>query len=264
MTAGPGDATLIARRALEEGTSFIVALGGDGTVHEVVNGMMRDDRAVNADAVLGVVAAGRGCDFIRTFGIPPLPSHAAAHLDGPEAFPIDIGKVTCMSGSQQIVRYFSNVAEAGLGAEVAERASRLPAALGSVAYVLAFWFTILRYRPAGVVVDLVDRSYEGPMNNLVVANGQFFGGGMKVAPKAAPTDGLLDVQIEHARRLEEIAVMPRVYRGEHVPHPDIVEAKRVRVGITAGRPLKIEADGEVLGHTPATFEVLRGALRLKV
>ena len=102
------------------------------------------------------------------------------------------------------------------------------------------------------------------MNNLVVANGQFFGGGMKIAPKAVPTDGLLDVQIEHARKKDAIALMPKIYKGQHVPHPDILEAKRARITIESDRPLPIEADGEVLGVTPATFEVLRDLIRIKV
>jgi diacylglycerol kinase family enzyme len=115
-----------------------------------------------------------------------------------------------------------------------------------------------------VKVDLVDRTYEGPMNNLVVANGQYFGGGMKIAPKAAPTDGLLDIQIEHARKKDAIALMPKVFKGEHLPHPQIFEAKRVRCSVESERPLLVEADGELLGTTPASFEVLRDAINLKV
>lgn len=259
-----GHATTLARAALEDGKRFIVAMGGDGTVHEVVNGMIEHDEAVVADSVLGVVAAGTGCDFIKTFGIPEMVPHAVAHLDGPESFPIDIGKVTYMQDGERVTRYFPNIAEIGLGAEVAARAMRLPRLLGPMIYFFAFWLTLIKHRSTNVVVDLVDRKYEGPMNNLVVANGQFFGGGMKIAPKAAPTDGLLDVQIEHARKREAIAIIPKIYRGEHLPHPDIDEAKRVRVSVTAERPLRLEADGELLGCTPATFEVLRDALRLKV
>jgi diacylglycerol kinase family enzyme len=136
--------------------------------------------------------------------------------------------------------------------------------LGPTVYLAAFWLTISRHKPARVDVDLVDRRYEGPMNNLVVANGQFFGGGMKIAPKAAPTDGLLDIQVEHAKKREAIAIMPKVFKGEHLPHPDILEAKRVKASITSDRPLRVEADGELLGYTPATFELLRDALKLKV
>ncbi|MGH2786675.1 MAG: diacylglycerol/lipid kinase family protein [Actinomycetota bacterium] len=254
----------LARSALERGSKLIVAMGGDGTIHEVVNGMMDGDRVVVPGAALGVVSAGTGSDFIRTFGLPAAPVHAVSHLDGDEAFPIDIGKITYQGDGATTVRYFANIAEVGLGAATVARAQRLPRWLGPMVYFFAFWLTIRGHRAAGVVVDLVDRRYEGPMNNLVVANGQFFGGGMHIAPKSTPTDGLLDIQIEHARKREAIAILPKVYRGQHVPHPDIEEAKRVKVSITADRALPIEADGEVLGTTPATFEALRDAIHLKV
>jgi YegS/Rv2252/BmrU family lipid kinase len=264
FTEGRGHATELTRRALADGRNFVVAVGGDGTIHEVVNGMIEDDRTLNPDAVMGVVAAGTGADFVRTFGIPSMPAHAVAHLDGPESFPIDIGKITYTEGGRQLTRYFANVAEVGLGASVVARANRLPRWLGPTLYVVAFWLAIRKHERAQVAVDLVDRRYEGPMNNLIVANGQFFGGGMKIAPKAAPTDGVFDVQIEYASKREQIAVMPRVYKGEHVPHPDIFEAKRVRVSIEAAPVLRIEADGELLGETPASFELLKDLIRLKV
>lgn len=263
-TAGPGHARELARSALEGGLRFVVAVGGDGTVHEVVNGMIRDDVAVDPEAVLGVIGAGTGCDFIRTFGIPGMPGHAVAHLDGPESFPIDIGKVTYQQDGNSVTRYFANIAEAGLGATTVARAERLPRILGPLVYFVAFWLSMGKHRAVQARVDLVDRVWEGRMNNLVVANGQYFGGGMKIAPKAAPTDGLLDVQIEHARKREAIALLPKVYRGEHVPHPDIHEAKRARLSIDTERPILVEADGESLGTTPATFEVLKDIIRLKV
>ncbi len=263
-TEGRGHATLLTREALERDRRLIVAVGGDGTIHEVINGLIADNKAVNPETRLGVVGAGTGCDFIKTFGIPSSPSHAVVHLDGHESFPIDIGKITFSENGQEVVRYFANVAEAGLGARVVERAARLPRFLGPTVYFFAFWMTVARHRPAQVEVDLMTRTYKGPMNNMVIANGQFFGGGMKIAPKAAPTDGVLDFQIEHASKREAIAVMPKVYKGQHVPHPDILEAKRVQASIESDPPLLIEADGEVLGFTPARFEVLRDAIHLKV
>ncbi len=264
-TEGPGHAIELARAAIEAGTRLVVAVGGDGTIHEVVNGMLKEDKAIVDDAALGVVAAGTGSDFIKTFGLPAGPRAAVSHLDGNNSFPIDIGKITYTGndGGTQ-TRYFPNIAEVGFGAEAVARAARLPRWLGPMIYLVAFWLTMRKHRPAQVKVDLVDRIYEGYMNNMVVANGQFFGGGMKIAPKAAPTDGLLDVQIEHARKKEALALLPKVFKGEHVPHPDILEAKRVRVSIEADHPLRIEADGEVLGYTPASFEVLPNAILLKV
>ena len=263
-TEGPGHATEIARESLDAGHQLVVAMGGDGTINEVVNGMIRDDAPIHEDATLGVVSAGTGCDFIKTFGIPNAASHAVAHLDGDERFKIDIGKITFHGDGNETVRYFANVAEAGIGAATVARAQRLPRWLGPTVYFFAFWLTVRKHRAADVVVDLVDRKYEGKMNNLVVANGQFFGGGMKIAPKAAPTDGILDIQIEHARKREAIAIMPKVYKGEHVPHPDIFEAKRVRVSIESNPPFLIEADGEVLGYTPASFDILKDSIYLKV
>jgi diacylglycerol kinase (ATP) len=263
-TEGPGHATLLTKEALERGRQLIVAVGGDGTIHEVVNGLIEDDKAVNTEARFGVVAAGTGSDFIKTFGIPSSPSHAVVHLDGHESFPIDIGKITFREDGKEVVRYFANIAEVGLGARVVERAARLPRFLGPTVYFFSFWLSLARHRSADVKVDLMTRTYEGRMNNMVVANGQFFGGGMKIAPKAAPTDGVLDIQIEHAGKREAIAVMPKVYKGEHVPHPKILEAKRVEASIESNPPLLVEADGEVLGYTPARFELLREAILLKV
>jgi len=263
-TDAPGHAIELARRALKDGSRFLVAVGGDGTIHEVVNGMIEDDRAVNPDAVLGVIAGGTGSDFIKTFGLPSMPAHAVAHLDGPESFPIDIGKVTYVQDGRTVVRYFANIAEVGLGARVAARAARLPRMLGPTVYFFAFWIELIRHRSMAATVDLVDRIHDGHVDNIVIANGQFFGGGMKIAPKAAPTDGLLDVQIHSAPKKEAIALLPKIYKGEHLPHPNIHEAKRVRISIDGPVPLPIEADGEPLGHTPATFEVLRDAISLKV
>jgi diacylglycerol kinase (ATP) len=264
FTRGPGDGAALARGALHDGFRLVVAAGGDGTIHEVVNGMLADDRAVNPEAVLGVVAAGTGCDFVRTFGIPALAAHAAAYLDGPEVFAIDVGKVTCRRDGEPTTSYWHNVAAVGLGAEVARLADALPAWLGPTLYPFSYWATVLRFAGSRATVDLVDRRYEGQLRSVVVANGQFFLRGMKVAPKAVPTDGLLDILVWHASRTEELALMPRLHRGEHLPHPDVLEAKRVRASVEAERPLLVEADGAILGHTPATFEVLPDALRLKV
>ncbi len=263
-TEAPGHATQIAREWMEAGNRFVVAVGGDGTIHEVVNGMVEDDKPRHPEAVLGVISAGTGSDFIKTFGLPAAPGVAVAHLDGPESFPIDIGKITYRDGGGSVTRYFPNIAEAGIGADVVARAQRLPRWLGPTVYLVAFWLAMRKHKIAQVEVDLVDRTYAGPANNIVVANCQFFGGGMKIAPKAVPTDGLLDIQIEHARKRDAIAIMPKVFKGEHLPHPDIEEFKRVKCTVTSDRPLLIEADGEVLGKTPATFEVLRDLIHLKV
>ena len=121
-TTHPGHATEAARQALRDGERYLVAVGGDGTVHEVVNGMVRDGGPVAADAVLGVVAAGSGCDFVRSFGLPPDTAQAAERLAGDRVRTIDVGTVTCADGT---TRCFVNIAEAGLGGAVVARAANL-------------------------------------------------------------------------------------------------------------------------------------------
>jgi YegS/Rv2252/BmrU family lipid kinase len=266
-TRGRGDAVRFAREALEAGGRFLVAVGGDGTVHEVVNGMLDDEgKPVGDDPVLGVVAAGSGCDFIRTFGLPGDATRACLHLAGDNTYPLDIGKITYATvGGGTDTRFFANVAEAGLGAAVAARAERLSPRLGQAKYFLGFWLTLPRFKMATVRVQADRKTYEGPAYLVVIGNAQYNGGGMKVSPRSYPGDGVLDVLVFKGPKSDSFTMIPKVYRGEHVPH-DHVEEFRVKreLVIEADRPLPIEADGEVLGSTPATFEVLPQPIRMKL
>jgi diacylglycerol kinase (ATP) len=264
-TAGPKDATRAASDALRSGDRFIVAMGGDGTVHEVVNGMIVDDRLINPNAVLGVVAAGSGSDFVKTFGLPEDAVRACNHLEGPNLYQIDVGKVTYVaSGGGQASRYFPNIAEAGLGGAVVTRAARLPKRLGGAKYFAAFWLTLPGFKPAAVTIQADRRTYTGKAHNVVVANCQFYGGGMKISPRSWPGDGYLDVLVMNGPKSDSFTILPKVYRGEHLPHKGIVEFRAKVIRVESQHPLQIEADGEVLGTTPATFEALPGALWMKV
>lgn len=266
-TQGRGDATRYAREALGSGARFLVAVGGDGTVNEVVNGMLQSDGATVApEPVLGVVAAGSGCDFIRTFGLPGDSSRACLHLTGDNTYPLDVGRITytTVAGGND-VRHFANVAEAGLGAAVAARAERMSSRFGRSKYFFGFWLTMPTFRLASVRVRADRRTYEGPAYLVVVGNAQYYGGGMKISPRSYPGDGVLDVLVFKGPKTDSFTLLPKIYRGEHIPH-DHVEEFRVKRAVTieADRPLPIEADGEVLGTTPATFEVLPQVIRMKL
>lgn len=266
-TTGPGHATALARAALDErGLRFVVAVGGDGTVHEVVNGLVDPASGARADEViLGVVPAGSGCDFARTFGLDRSPEQLARHLDGSELYPIDVGRIHLAGRDHRSVNLvFVNVAEAGYGAVVVERANRLPRFLGASRYLFGVFAAIRHFgvRPARVVLDHTDVT--GPLSNLVVANGQFFGGGMKVAPRALPDDGRFNVQLWRGAPKDVFLMTPRIRKGEHVPHPEVQEYQSARVEVHAEEPLLVEADGEVIGTTSATFDLLPRALNLKI
>ncbi len=266
-TTHPGHATEAARDALGRGERYLVAAGGDGTVHEVLNGMIADDQPVAGDAVLGVVAAGSGCDFVRSFGLPGDAVQAARHLAGDQARPIDVGKVTFSSGTAPgtaVTRYFANIAEAGLGGAVVARAAGLPAFLGGAKYFCGFWLTLPRFAPRAVRLDADGRELAWRAFNVVVANCRFYGGGMQISPKSEPADGALEVLVMAGPKSDSFTTLPKVYRGTHLPHRHIAELRASRVRVEADPPLPIEADGEILGTTPATFEIIPGAIRLKV
>jgi diacylglycerol kinase (ATP) len=263
-TEGPGHASRAAREALDGGERFIVAAGGDGTIQEVVNGMIDDDRPVADEAVLGVIAAGSGCDFVRTFGLPGDSTRSVRHLAGDRLFTIDAARIDYRDGVRRAVRYCPNIAEAGLGGAVVARAERLPRWIGRTRYFLGFWLSLARFRPAELEVRVDRKEFSGRATNIVVANCQFYGGGMKISPRSYPGDGLLDVQISTGPKSDAFTLIPKIYRGEHVPHPHIKEYRGRVITVDAERPLQVEADGEVLGTTPATFTVLPQVLRLKI
>ena len=263
-TAGPGHAAEAAAEALRGGDRFLVAAGGDGTVHEVVNGMLAGGRPVAADAVLGVLATGSGCDFVKSFGIPGDAVRAARRLTGDAVRTIDVGKVTFADGGATTVKYFANIAEAGLGGSVVARASRLPGVFATTRYFFGFWLTLPRFRPATVRLDADGQAFEWVAQNVVVANGRFYGGGMQISPNSRPDDGRLDVLVMTGPKSDAYTTLPKVYRGTHLPHRNIAELRVSCVTVEADAPYPIEADGEVLGTTPATFEVIPAALRLKV
>jgi diacylglycerol kinase (ATP) len=263
-TDGPGHATRLARESLEGGERFLVAVGGDGTVHEVVNGMIEKDRPVAEDAVLGVVAAGSGSDFVRTFGLPGDAIRSVRHLDGENLYELDVIRADYRAGDGDGTRYVPNIAEVGMGGAVVARAQRLPRRYGRSRYFLGFWLSLGRYRPCEITVRADRKEFSGRANNVVVANCQFYGGGMKISPRSYPGDGVIDVQISTGPKSEAFTLLPKIYRGEHIPHPHIKELRGKTIAVDAERPLPVEGDGETLGTSPATFTVLPGILRLKI
>ncbi|MGH2813282.1 MAG: diacylglycerol/lipid kinase family protein, partial [Actinomycetota bacterium] len=210
------------------------------------------------------VAGGSGSDFIRTFGLPQSPEAGVKHLQGDNLYQIDVGRVTYNLGGRRVSEYFPNIAEAGFGADVVRTAERLPRFVGRVRYLLGFWATLVSFKINEGRVLLDGRPYEGPITNVVVANAQFFGGGMHIAPKAHPGDGRFDVLIQKGTKRDYVAGITKVFKGEHLSSPAIRLYHASVVEVVTPKPLRVEADGELLGVTPATFEIVPGALQLKL
>ena len=265
LTEHPGHAVELARKARSEGRELVVAVGGDGTVHEVVNGLLADGVASARETLpaLGLIPAGSGSDYARTFAVPSGLRAAVTHLASSSDRFVDVGEVRCQGDRGEHARMFVNVAEVGIGAEVAERASRLPPSFGPGRYAVAFVLTLAGQRTVAGDVEVDGHHTKGPLTNLVVALGQFYGGGMHIAPRADPSAGRFEVQVQFGSKLDYALAVPKVFRGTHLPHPRVREERGQTVGVCAEPRAKVEADGEVLGTTPARFRLLAGALRVR-
>ncbi|MGH3440501.1 MAG: diacylglycerol/lipid kinase family protein, partial [Nitriliruptorales bacterium] len=211
------------------------------------------------------VPAGSGSDFARTFGLDRTPERLARHLDGEALFPIDVGRarLRTLDGAIRPV-LFANIAEVGYGAVVVERANRLPRFLGRSRYLVGVFAALRSFGLRRLRVTLDHTEVEGEYSNLVVANGQFFGGKMKVAPRALPDDGRYNVQLWRGSPRDVFLMTPKVRRGEHIPHEQVQEWQSSRVEVETDDPVLVEADGEVLGTTGAVFDLLPKAVNLKI
>ncbi len=240
------------------GATRFASVGGDGTALLVLNGLLAEEWP--SPPTLGVLPAGSGSDFIRTFALPRRLEAAADHLATSDVYRCDVGVLEGTFGR----RFFLNVADIGVAAASVRIANRLPRVLGGVRYGIGFWLTLAGFPAAEIQLEAGGRSYEGPAINVVVANGQYFGGGMNVAPRATVMDGRFDIQVFKGPRRHAFAVMPRVVRGTHLDHRGVrrFEADSFRLECRGDWP--VEADGELLGRGPVTGRVAAGAIDFKI
>ena len=269
QTSKAGDATEIARRALEAGVKRIVAVGGDGTLNEVVNGYFDSAGApVNPEAAIGLLPSGTGSDFRRSIGIKSSRDSIAAIITGKSRLIDAVRAFHATEDGASVTRYFINVATFGLGGDVSAFVNRWRGSLpkwvgGRARFVAAALRALDRYRLIPVEVRLDDSFHKEIASNLVVvANGRFAGGGMMLAPHAELDDGLLDVILtDGATRFDVIKELPRIGRGGYLKNKKVTETRARDVSITTAEPMAIDIDGEMAGYTPARMTILGSAVR---
>ncbi len=269
-TSRPGEATGLCRALLHSGRDYIVAAGGDGTLNEVLNGFFditAGDRPINPEARLGVLPLGTGSDFGRTFGMHAQDDAIRALAAGTWRL-VDAGRVDMEPAGGPTFRYFVNVADLGLGAETAYRVNRAPKRLGAfVAYLLGAVRSIAAHRPRLISLQIDGAMpIEEMMGMVVVANSRFFGGGMPVAPHAAPEDGYFDVLwlAGTSRGQLLLDLLPRLYRGTHLHHPAVRTRRATTLRVTCRDRLLLETDGEQIGAAPVNFHIVPRAIRVVV
>ncbi|HEY0107579.1 MAG TPA: diacylglycerol kinase family protein, partial [Rhizomicrobium sp.] len=267
FTRGPGQAMTLVRHALREGHQEIVAVGGDGTINEAVNGLFGPDGAIAPDAVFAFVTSGTGGDFRKSFGIAAGVPAAVERLKTASIRRCDVGRVSCLTATgAPTMRHFVNIASFGMSGMIVDSVNRARIAKlfgGSFAFAFHSALGMLRYRnlPVRLIIDGADDEIAA-IATVAVANGQYFGGGMRVAPQAEVDDGRFDVVVMGgAPAGRSLAKLKLLYSGDHVhePHVRVARARRVvaaPVAETRRQPVLIETDGEAAGRLPATFEIL--------
>jgi YegS/Rv2252/BmrU family lipid kinase len=238
-----------------------VAVGGDGTLNEVVNGL------AGRDVELATIPIGTGMDFVRTHGIPTRFEEAVRVARDGGTRVVDAGRVSYRTwAGEEAERWFANVGSVGMSGAVAQRANGMSKALGGkVTFFYALTRVFLEWDNTDVTVTFDGGERRGRMHDVVVANGVWHGGGMKLAPDAQPDDGAFDVVlIGDVSKTDFLTTAPKIYKGRHVHHPKVEVVRTAQVAVAAPAPLPIELDGEQVGTTPATFRAVPGALRVRV
>lgn len=270
-TQAPGDATTLTRAALKDGRTLVIAVGGDGTVNECVNGFFEGRTPVNPEAEFGLIMSGTGGDFRRTLELgPEIDDYIDAIARG-TARQIDLGCISFVNWQgQDELRLFDNISSFGLSGLVdrAVNNAKLSKLFGGT--FSFYWCTLtamLGFKPQSVRIEVDDHFNEVlNINNAAICNGQYFGGGMWIAPMADPGDGIFEVVIiKDASFGDMLKDTGKIYEGAHLDNPRVVitRGKRVTATPVNQEDVLIDADGETPGKLPATFEILPAALAIR-
>jgi diacylglycerol kinase (ATP) len=262
MTEAPGHAIELAKLAAEKSYGLVVSVGGDGTLNEIVNGLYAAGSI--GDITLGIISTGTGSDYIRTVGVPRHYREACQCLLKPKKLTVDLGVVEFLNNGNICKRLFVNFAGIGFDAEVVKATTQRFKALGSVpSYLMGLLTTFLFYKNKDVSLLLDGKESQNKVCTVVVSHGRYGGGGMLIAPHADPTDGFLDVMvIDNISKIDLLWSLPRIYRGTHLTHPRVTTSKVREVSISPLQSMSLQADGELLGETPARFYVLPSVLSI--
>ncbi|MBI2891890.1 MAG: diacylglycerol kinase family lipid kinase [Nitrospirae bacterium] len=257
-----GDLATLAAQGAASGHTLVAAVGGDGTISEVADGL----HAAGASAALGVLPVGTGSDFAKTIQVPRDPLAALDFLAATPPKPTDIGlcRHTGPAG-EPLTRRFINITDFGLGGEVVARANRSPKWLGSFfTFYINTVLTLALYRPKRVRLTFDGQTVEKGITAVIVANGQYFGGGMRSAPMAKLDDGLFDLIVLDAMPpLKIVRNLSKLYGATELLQNPAVQAYRVtHLQADSEDETLLDLDGEQPGRLPATFEIVPGGLRV--
>ncbi|MEW6456806.1 MAG: diacylglycerol kinase family protein [Acidobacteriota bacterium] len=268
ITQRPLDATFSVRRAIIEGSELIIAIGGDGTIQETVNGFFFDGYLINPACQLGIINSGTGHGFAQSLGLPSEIKKQLEVICRGESRFIDVGRVVFSNKDGiAIERFFINECQAGIGGEVVKCVQSKHKKFGGlIVFGLTAFSKVFSY-PGHLIAATIDNSFH-TMQKLIgiaIANGKFTGGGMNLAPQAKADDGLLDILLIHEQPiLQRLWNFPKIYSGQHILSSKFSYFQGKSITLNASERVFVEADGELLGFLPCTVEVIPSALKVRV
>jgi diacylglycerol kinase (ATP) len=264
LSERPGHLSELAAEAVARGATSLVVVGGDGTVHEVVDGVV--GAGLGDRVELGMIPLGTGRDFARSLRIPSRFEEAVEVARGGRVRTVDVGRASYTSAAGEARAHFANFAGAGISGGIAARANRTSKALGGK--ISFFWATLAvfsRWQPSEMTVTIDGVERRARLLEALAMNGDYTAGGMWVAPEASLDDGAFDVVlIGDFSKAEFTTTFPKIYRGRHVTHAKVEIIRARELAVDAPEPLPIVLDGEQPGTTPVRFELLPAALRVRV
>ncbi|MEW9121424.1 MAG: diacylglycerol kinase family protein [Thermotaleaceae bacterium] len=248
ITKEKGEAEKIARWAAAEDYEKVVALGGDGTIYEILNGL------IGRKTALGVIPLGTGNDFVKTMHIPHNIEEALDIVIRGRKKRIDCGKAN--------ERYFMNVASIGLDAEIVQKTESIKQYIsGPTAYVAGVFKTLFQYQFQKLAIDIDGLRLEEKITLLAIGNGKYYGGGMKVTPDAQIDDGYFSIcLIKELGKLKILSLFPTIFTGEHIKEPVVKLYRGKEISVRSEGPLLVNVDGDIIGKTPVIFELVEKAI----
>jgi diacylglycerol kinase (ATP) len=266
LTTSRGHAIQIAADAIVKGCRNICVVGGDGTLNEVLNGMMNQHDVPCSEITLGMIPVGTGNDWCRMFNVPFDYLKAIRILERKKTFLQDAGKVTYYHKDEQVKRYFMNVAGMGYDALVAKKTNMLKekGSGGPLTYMYFVFASLFQYKFIEAVIEVDGRAvFKGEIFSMNVGICKYNGGGMMQVPFAVPDDGLLDVTlIKKTSKWMVVRYARKLFDGSLVDLPIVVTFKGENIRIRSTGKVFLETDGESLGHTPFTFEILQRCIKI--
>jgi YegS/Rv2252/BmrU family lipid kinase len=266
MTQSPGDAVRFAEDAVAKDAGLLVCVGGDGTLNEVINGIMMHEESIRSTVMLGFVPNGTGCDFARTLSIPQNIEQAIDAIAGGYGRTIDLGRLSFRDhGGHECHRYFHNITSFGLGGDVAQRVNKTTKAFGPfISFMWATLISIFLYGKKRIRIR-IDNGFEQEFTvwNVAVANGRYHGGGMWVAPDASLYDGLLNVTVIGDLTLPEVFLnLPKLYNSRIYDIDKVAMLKGKKIEALSDQKVLLDVDGEQPGMMPIVIHVVPGALKM--